>query len=115
MNPFLILLRGLLLISCAAAPVLHAAKPASPPNVIVILADDLGYSDPSCFGGEIETPALDRMAREGVRMTRFHNAGMCVISRTSLLTGRWWPSGKRNFETSPLLPENSKTPAIAPP
>ena len=59
----------------------------SKPNIIVILADDLGYSDPGCYGGEIATPNLDRMAREGLRFTRFYNAGRCSPSRASLLTG----------------------------
>lgn len=61
------------------------------PNIIVILADDLGYSDIGCYGGEIKTPALDKMANEGIRLTSMYNAGMCVASRSSLLTGQWWP------------------------
>ncbi|MCL4133883.1 UNVERIFIED_CONTAM: hypothetical protein GTU68_057561 [Idotea baltica] len=61
------------------------------PNIILILADDLGYSDIGCYGGEIKTPALDKMANEGMRLTNMYNAGMCVISRSSILTGKWWP------------------------
>ncbi|MHA7831768.1 MAG: arylsulfatase [Flagellimonas sp.] len=61
------------------------------PNIILIVADDLGYSDLGCYGGEINTPALDNMAQKGVRLTNMYNAGMCVISRSSLLTGKWWP------------------------
>ncbi|MDN3664022.1 arylsulfatase [Algibacter miyuki] len=61
------------------------------PNVILILADDLGYSDIGCYGGEIKTPALDQMANGGMRLTSMYNAGMCVISRSSMLTGKWWP------------------------
>ncbi|GAB3657428.1 hypothetical protein GCM10028791_29880 [Echinicola sediminis] len=61
------------------------------PNIILIVADDLGYSDLGCFGGEIQTPFLNSMANEGVRLPNMHNAGMCVISRSSLLTGQWWP------------------------
>lgn len=58
------------------------------PNILLILADDLGYSDLGCFGGEIATPNLDRLAREGARMTDFYNTARCSPSRASLLTGR---------------------------
>jgi arylsulfatase A-like enzyme len=57
------------------------------PNVIVILADDMGYSDIGCYGGEITTPNLDRLARQGVRMSQFYNTARCSPSRASLLTG----------------------------
>lgn len=57
------------------------------PNVIVILADDMGYSDIGCFGGIIETPNLDRLAQNGVRLTEFYNTARCSPSRASLLTG----------------------------
>lgn len=59
----------------------------SHPNIVIVLADDLGYSDLGCFGGEIRTPNLDRLASEGVRMTNFHNSPRCSPSRASLLTG----------------------------
>ncbi len=57
------------------------------PNIIVILADDLGYSDLGCYGGEIETPNLDRLAANGLRFSNFYNAGRSCPSRASLLTG----------------------------
>ena len=57
------------------------------PNVLVILADDLGYLDIGPYGGEIATPNLDRMAREGVRLTLFHGAPSCSPSRAMLLSG----------------------------
>jgi arylsulfatase len=81
---------------------------AGRPNLIVILADDMGYSDPGCYGGEIPTPALDRLARDGVRLSRFHNGGMCVVSRASLLAGKWWPRALPEFARTPLLPEKLK-------
>lgn len=59
----------------------------SRPNVVVIMADDLGYSDLGCYGGEIRTPHLDRLAAGGVRLTRFHSSPRCSPSRASLLTG----------------------------
>jgi len=57
------------------------------PNVLLILADDLGYSDLGCYGGEIHTPHLDRLGRAGTRFTQFYNTARCSPSRASLLTG----------------------------
>ncbi|GAB2529067.1 arylsulfatase [Paramicrobacterium agarici] len=57
------------------------------PNILVILADDLGYSDIGCFGGEILTPHIDSLAADGVRLRDFHNTPRCSPSRASLLTG----------------------------
>ena len=57
-------------------------------NVVLILVDDLGYSDLGCYGSEIATPNIDRLAAEGVRMTRFYNTARCSPSRASLLSGR---------------------------
>ncbi len=64
-----------------------AGEPGPPPNVILILADDLGFSDLGCFGSEISTPNIDRMASEGLRMTQFYTTPRCCPSRASLLTG----------------------------
>lgn len=79
---------------------------AAPPSIVVILTDDMGYSDAGCFGGEIPTPHLDRLADEGLRFTRCFNSGMCVASRASLFTGRWWPSALRGFPKRETLPES---------
>lgn len=57
------------------------------PNVVVILADDLGYSDLGCYGSEIPTPHLDALARRGLRLTDYHATPMCSPTRASLLTG----------------------------
>jgi arylsulfatase len=57
------------------------------PNIIVILADDLGYSDIGCYGGEIKTPQLDKLAKHGLRFTNFFNTARCCPSRASLMTG----------------------------
>ena len=66
-----------------------AAKAAEDnrPNIVVIMADDLGYSDLGCYGGEINTPNLDGLAENGLRFTQFYNAGRCVPTRGSILTG----------------------------
>ena len=62
---------------------------ARKPNIIVIMADDMGFSDLGCYGGEIQTPNIDQLAREGVRFTGFKNTSRCTPSRASLLTGRY--------------------------
>ncbi len=59
----------------------------NPPNFLIILADDMGYSDAGAYGGEIETPHLDQLASNGLRYTRFYNTGRCWPTRTSILTG----------------------------
>ena len=67
----------------AAAP---GADPARP-NLVVILADDMGYSDLGCYGGEIRTPNLDRLAAGGVRFSQFYNCALCGPSRAAVMTG----------------------------
>lgn len=57
------------------------------PNILLVLVDDMGFSDPGCYGGEISTPNLDRLAYGGIRMTRVYNSARCCPSRASLFTG----------------------------
>lgn len=57
------------------------------PNFLFVIADDLGFSDISPYGGEISTPALQKLAKDGVRMTNFHTAAACSPTRSMLLTG----------------------------
>src|SRR4026208_2566304 len=64
-----------------------AATKPSRPNIIIILADDLGFSDIGCFGGEIQTPNIDTLAKNGIRFTQFYNTSRCCPTRASLLTG----------------------------
>jgi len=59
------------------------------PNILVVMVDDLGYSDIGCYGGEIDTPNLDRLAQNGLRFSQFYNTAKCHSSRISLLTGRY--------------------------
>lgn len=63
------------------------AQAAERPNILLIVVDDMGWSDPGCFGGEIDTPSIDRLAEQGVRFTEYHVNPMCVVTRTSLMTG----------------------------
>ncbi len=79
------LLGCLLLFLTGTAPLSATDKP----NILYILADDLGFSDLNCFGGEIETPVLDSLAANGVRLTQFYNTGRCCPSRAALLTGQY--------------------------
>jgi len=80
-------LAAVALFSAAEAQVASPAHAALRPNILLILADDLGFSDVGCFGSEISTPNLDRLAAHGLRLTQFYNAARCCPSRASLLTG----------------------------
>src|SRR5690349_7639538 len=60
---------------------------AERPNILLILIDDVGYSDLGCFGSRIQTPNVDSLAREGVAFTQFYNTARCCPTRASLLTG----------------------------
>ncbi|HYW81126.1 MAG TPA: arylsulfatase [Thermoguttaceae bacterium] len=72
------------------------ASAAERPNVMVILADDLGFSDLGCYGGEIATPNLDRLAADGLRFTQFHNTARCWPTRAALLTGYYAQQVRRD-------------------
>ena len=63
------------------------AAEATRPNILVIMSDDMGYSDLGCYGGEIRTPNLDGLAAKGVRFTQFYNTARCCPTRAALLTG----------------------------
>ena len=65
------------------------------PNIIVILVDDMGFSDIGCYGSEIPTPNLDQLAAEGLRFTQFYNTGRCCPTRAALLTGLVFARGGR--------------------
>src|SRR5579862_8041013 len=74
----------------AAAPLLlrsAKARPGKRPNIILMMADDMGFSDLGCYGSEIATPNLDRLSKGGIRFTQFCNTARCCPSRASLLTG----------------------------
>jgi arylsulfatase A-like enzyme len=73
------LLSALLLLALTAC--------AAPPNIILIMSDDVGYSDLGCYGGEIATPTLDALSQGGVRFTQFYNTARCCPTRAALLTG----------------------------
>jgi arylsulfatase len=76
-----------LLVACVGWGTALDAAEATRPNIIVILSDDMGYSDLGCYGGELTTPNLDALAANGLRFTQFYNTARCCPTRASLLTG----------------------------
>ncbi|MEP4532143.1 MAG: arylsulfatase [Cyclobacteriaceae bacterium] len=78
------------------------------PNIVLIMVDDMGYSDLGCFGGEINTPRIDSLAQSGLTFTNFYNNGICVPSRTSLLTGMY-PQKAGIYTNRPGKYENAIT------
>lgn len=77
--------RALACLAAAAAVTVCAAERC--PNILIVLADDLGYSDLSCYGGEIPTPNIDALAKGGARFTDFYSSARCCPTRASLMTG----------------------------
>ncbi len=79
---------GPLMIACQSSSEETSASAADRrPNILLIMADDMGYSDVGCYGGEIRTPTLDRLAANGLRFSQFYNTARCCPTRASLLTG----------------------------
>jgi arylsulfatase len=75
----------------------HAdAAPSPKPNILLILADDMGFSDAGCYGGEIATPNLDALAKDGLRFTQFYNTARCWPSRAAILTGYYAQQVRRD-------------------
>jgi arylsulfatase len=75
------------LTGCSSVPRQGSEGNDGRPNIVIIMADDLGYSDLGCYGGEIHTPNLDKLAAGGMRFTQFYNTSRCCPTRASLLTG----------------------------
>ncbi len=72
---------------CSSVTIAEEHDRPGRPNIIVVMADDMGFSDLGCYGGEIKTPTIDRLASEGVRFSQFYNCAICGPSRASLMTG----------------------------
>ena len=82
------LVAGTMLMVCPEATAAGQSEGAKTrPNIIIILSDDIGYSDLGCYGGEIHTPTLDRLASRGLRFSQFYNCARCCPTRAALLTG----------------------------
>ncbi len=79
------------------------------PNIVVIMSDDMGYSDLGCFGGEIRTPNLDRLAHAGLRFTNFYSENMCWVSRAAMLTGVYHKTSMFKNSIHPRCPTLAET------
>jgi arylsulfatase A len=108
------ILKSNLLVACLGIFMIQAASGASP-NIVYILADDMGYGDPAHAGGKIPTPNLDRLAKEGMRFTDAHtSSAVCTPTRYGILTGRYnWRSPLKKSVlwglSDPLIPESRQT------
>jgi arylsulfatase A-like enzyme len=96
----------LTVLGLAGAGQVGSAEPGRAPNVLVILADDLGFSDLGCYGGEIATPHLDSLAEGGLRFTQFYNTARCWPTRAALLTGYYAQQVRR--DTVPGIPSGGR-------
>ena len=85
-----------LLLGLLAAAISNVAAAGERPNILLILADDMGYSDLGCYGGEIRTPNLDGLAANGVRFTQFYNTARCWPTRAAILTGYYAQAVRRD-------------------
>ena len=80
------MIRGFAICAAVSMLAVHGdARAAERPNFVVLMLDDLGYSDLGCYGGEIRTPNIDALAAGGLRFTRFYNASRCCPTRAALL------------------------------
>ena len=87
-----------------AAP--GSAAPTKRPNFLLLLADDMGFSDAGCFGGEIETPNLDRLASQGLRFTQMYSTSRCGPSRSCLMTGNYAQQTSADIMTPGNVPDS---------
>ena len=101
------------LLGKAAASGVTAIRPAmaataKKPNFLLLLADDMGFSDAGCYGGEIETPNLDRLASQGIRFTQMYSTSRCGPSRSCLLTGNYAQQTAADIMTSGNVPDSTR-------
>src|SRR5580700_6591525 len=104
-----------LLLACSSFATVRAESPAQPPNIIFVLADDLGYGDVGCYGQkQIQTPNIDQLASQGVRFTQVYaGSTVCAPSRCALMTGlHTGHCHIRGNKTVPLRPEDTTVAAI---
>lgn len=107
LNIFSLLLGVFLLSNCSNTE----NNKNTPPNFLIIMVDDMRFSDPGCFGGDVQTPNIDQLASEGLRFTNFYNCSRCSPTRASLLTGQYaqkaglWRNGRVLSKKSATLAE----------
>ena len=85
-------MRTLLLVFCLTQTAIASALADDRPNIVLIMVDDMGFSDLGCYGGEVNTPNLDQLATSGLRFTQFYNCAKCETTRATLLSGQYHPS-----------------------
>jgi len=85
-----------------------AADAPRKPNIVVFLADDMGFSDAGCYGGQVQTPNIDRLAAEGLRFTQFYNTARCWPSRAALLTGYYAQQVRRDTVPGLKMPTGGR-------
>ncbi|GAB4137800.1 MAG: arylsulfatase [Planctomycetaceae bacterium] len=94
---------AILVWACSVPALVSADKPQSRPNIILIMCDDMGFSDIGCYGGEVNTPNINRLAEQGLRFKQFYNNAKCTTTRASLITGLY------PRRSGPLLKPNMVT------
>ena len=100
---------ALIILTVLASVLSGVAQPASRPNIMVILVDDMGFSDIGCYGSEIPTPNIDSLAADGVRFTQFYNTARCSTTRASLMTGLYPHQAGMGYLDGLKLPESNGT------
>ena len=104
MNGSVLLIVGVVVATTISSSVLASEPPR--PNIIVVMLDDLGFSDLGCYGAEIETPHIDRLARQGLRFSQFYNTAKCESSRVCLLSGLYtYQAGYRALDRAVTFAE----------
>ncbi len=94
-----------ILLICKLNVFAQVTKTPTKPNILIILADDMGYSDIGCYGGEIHTPNIDRLAANGVKFSQMYNTSKCFPTRATLLTGVYYQRTNPNFQNTATLGE----------
>ena len=92
------------LLSAAGISCVEKPKLPKQPNILLIVADDMGFSDLGCYGGEILTPNLDALAKNGLRFTQFYNTGRSWPTRSAMMTG-YYPQQTRSDPNLGKFPE----------
>ena len=104
------MLRSLFCLTLFSFLVAGTSMASTRPNIILIMVDDMGYSDIGCYGGEVKTPNLDRLAEGGLRFTQFYNTAKCHTTRAELLTGNYaYSIGDNNMEHGATFGEVLRT------
>ncbi|MCH8044044.1 MAG: arylsulfatase [Planctomycetes bacterium] len=97
---------GILAVGWCATSFISSSRAAERPNIVLVMVDDMGYSDLGCYGGEIKTPNIDRLASRGIRFTQFYNCAKCETTRATLLSGQYHPAvGIRNLRNCVTIAE----------